>query len=347
MTTVYFAGGEDTSFIDTGVNITIQTAGSMYRSAFARLAIGIYSYGGTPNTSSWPMTDSLSAPALSPISQFWSHARYYNSSGNSTTANAILMALADSGGVGRILVRGTGTAGQAKISTRTAAGVITDLVTSAAGAIPAPSAGQPVAFDLFVNYAVSGQCTLYCNGLVIADTGAGINVTTDAATTLSKLFLGEIRNANSDYQMWSECIIQDTSTLGSALQTLPPLAAGNTQSWLPNTVGNINETTINDANFIASLTANSLSEWTVATSLPTGTWIIEAVVQEARVSVGTTGPQHFEWLVRTSDGTDHVNGSVAPTTAFANYNNILPLNPHTGAAWNAGELINAGVESLA
>ena len=131
-----------------------------------------------------------------------------------------------------------------------------------------------------------------------------------------------------------------------AIQTLPPVAAGNTQSWLPNTVADVNPTTINDTNFVATISANALSEWTVATTLPPGSWTIAAVVQEARVSVGLTGPQHFEWLVRTVDGSDNVTGSVAPTTSFANYSNIWPTNPHTTAAWAAGGLINAGIESL-
>jgi hypothetical protein len=352
MTTVYFAGGEDTSFTITGSPPPVPiTAAGYFRVGFARLAMNMFGGSGAPTTTAWPLATALVTPMFGSISSFWVHG--LNNTENSslvfvnfTTTAAIMLGLADSGGVGRILVRGTGTAGQLKISTRNAAGTIVDLVTSAAGAMPAAASGAPIKIDLFVNYAVSGQCTLYANGVIIADTGAGINVTTDGATTLAQVFYGACYNAANYNQTWSECIVQDTSTLGCALQTIPPVAAGNTQSWLPNTVGNINPTTINDTNFVATTAANALSEWTVATTLPSGAWIIEAVVQEARVSVGLTGPQHFEWLQRTSDGTDHVTGSVAPTTAFSNFQNILPLNPHTSAAWNAGELINAGIESL-
>jgi hypothetical protein len=141
-------------------------------------------------------------------------------------------------------------------------------------------------------------------------------------------------------------IIQDTSTLGMAVLTLPPLATGNTQAWT-GSVSNINEISINDSNYIYDANANDISEWTVSTSsMPAGTWNISAVVTEARVNVGSSGPQHFEWVVRTSDGSDHVAGSVAPTTSFSNYQYVWPTNPHTSAAWNAGELINSGVESL-
>src|ERR1035437_5064807 len=245
-------------------------------------------------------------PVWGPSSSFWVHGQFGASNNNGTNSNGILLALADSGGVGRILVRGTGTAGQLKISTRNAAGTFVDLVTSVAGAFPA--AANPLAMDLFVNYAVSGQATLYWNGAVIADTGPAVNVTTDSATALAQAFYGAVLSSgNRGY--WSECAVRTTSTLGMAMKTLPPVAAGNTQSWLPNTVGNVNPTSINDANFVATTSVNALSEWTVATTLPTGSWAIAAVVQEARVSVGLTGPQHFEWLVRTVDGSDNVTGS--------------------------------------
>lgn len=338
--TVIFAGGEDTSFI-VGGSTSIRTSGGGFRAAFARLS---FNTGAAPT--SWPLTNYIATPAFSGMSSLWCHGRYssVNAGNNNTTTNAILMALSDSSSVGRILVRATGSAGQLKISTRNAAGTIVDLVTSPLNAMPSAASGAPIPVDLFVNYGTSGQIALYVNGAVVADTGVGVNVTTDSATSLTQLWLGGMYTTSGED--WSEVLIQDNSTLGCSVQTLAPVAAGNTQSWLPNTVGNINPTTINDTNFVAATTSNSLSEWTVSTSLPTGNYSITAVVQEARVSVGTSGPQHFEWLVRTSDGSDNVTGSIAATTGFLNYRNIWATNPHTGAAWNAGELINAGIESL-
>ena len=358
MTTLYFAGGEDTSFATLNT-FSMGTLSGSWRTAFSRGAVfGVYYPSGPP--AAWPPNMSAVTPNLGALSNFWVHGQNIKSAGSSGTFGAssvtnanysgtTMLGVADSSGVGRILVRGTGTAGQLKISTRNAAGTIVDLATTAAGAFPVTAFGTPVAIDLFVNYAVSGQCTLYINGANVADTGPGVNITTDGTTSLSEVYYSTCAadTYGTVWGFWSECIVQSTSTLGMALQTIPPVAAGNTQSWLPNTVGNINETTINDANFIAATAANALSEWTVSTSLPAGSWTITAVAQEARVSVGLTGPQHFEWLQRTSDGTDHVNGSVAPTTSLSNFQNILPLNPHTGAAWNAGELINSGIESLA
>lgn len=339
--TILWAGGEDTSY---SLITTMIVKTSNFRAAFSRASVSTNAVGTAPPTT-WPMSAQAVTPFWSATTAFWVHGQYGPSGGNTTVSNGILLALADSSGVGRILIRGTGTAGQIKISTRNAAGTIVDLVTSVAGAF---TAGNPLPFDLFINYAVSGQCALYHHGVVIADTGPSVNVTTDGATTLAQAFFGFVYDGfGTGSAGWSECAVRTTSTLGMAIQTLPPVAAGSTQSWLPNTVGNVNPTAINDTNLVAAVGVNALSEWTVATALPTGNWTIAAVVQEARVSVGLTGPQHFEWLVRTVDGSDNVTGSVAPTNSFANYNGqIWPLNPHTGVAWLAGDLINAGIESL-
>jgi hypothetical protein len=334
-----FAGGEDSSFTLTG-SLPIVTSGGLFRSGFARCSLG--NSAGSSSAAD-PPAFRLTTKAWTPATgNNWFHAQWNNSTTNSFTSNATLMRLLDGSGIARIVVRATGTAGQIKIDKRNAAGTFTNLVTSAAGAISGSSI--PQALDFFVNYAVSGQATFYVGGVAIADTGAGVDVTTDGVTTLGQGDLCCINTSGSD--RWSECIDRDTTTLGSALQTLPPLAAGNTQSWTPNTVGNINEITINDSNNVSTSSANSLSEWTVATTLPVGQWTISSVQQEVRISRGASGPQNFEFLVRTSDGSDHVSGTTNPTTSLANYANNWPLNPHTSTAWNPGELVNSGVESL-
>jgi hypothetical protein len=333
--TILWAGGEDTSF-QTLLSMSVSTNTSYHRSAYAREAVG-GTYG-----SAWPMTVAAVTPLWGPSSSFWVHGQQ-SCSATPAASGIVILALADSSGVGRILVCGTAVVGQLKISMRNAAGVLTDLVTSLPGTYTSTSPTK--ALDLFVNYAVAGQCTLYWDGNVIADTGPGVNVTTDGATTLSQAFFGGGNSVGGIY--WSECAVRTTSTLGMSILTLPPVASGATQSWTPNTVADVNPTAITDANFVTTTAAGALSEWTVATALPPGTWSIAAVVQEARVSVGLTGPQHFEWLVRTVDGSDNVAGSVAPTGSFANYSKVWPLNPHTGVAWLPGDLIDAGVESLA
>jgi hypothetical protein len=340
MTTVSLAGGEDTSYASL-INVATSTSGGTFRSAFARSAMQMNG----ENTSAYPPVNfGVLRPFLSPLTSFWAHARLFNN-GQAIGTGHVFAVLLDSSGLPRLYLAGTATTGQFTISTRTTAGVNTIIATSTAGAIPTTASGAPVAIDWFVNYSTSGQAAVYVNGVNVCDTGAGVNVTTNSVTTLNQL---ELACYSTSTVWWSEVLVQDTSTLGCSVQTLPPVASGNTQSWTPNTVGNVNEVTINDLNFIAAASVNELSEWTVGATLPAGAWTIEAVVQEARVSVGSTGPQHFTWDVRTSAGTSHQTGSVAPNVgSFANFGpQVWPTNPDTGVAWTAGQLVNAGIESL-
>lgn len=340
MTTIYFGGGEDTSYVSL-VGVSAVTTAGTFRSAFARSSIQM---NGDTTTAYPPTNYGVLRQFLSPVTSFWAHGRLQNS-GQAIGNGHVFAVLLDSSGLPRLYLAGTATTGQFTISTRTTAGVNTIIATSSAGAIPTTASGAPVAIDWFVNYSTSGQATVYVNGSNVCDTGPSVNVTTNGVTTLNQL---ELACYSTVSVFWSEILVQDTSTLGCSVQTLPPVASGNTQSWTPNTVANVDEAVINDTNFIAATLANELSEWTLSTSLPAGSWIIEAVIQEARVSAGSTGPQHFAWDVRTSAGSSHQTGSVAPNVgSFANFGpQVWTTNPDTSLAWTAGQLVNAGIESL-
>jgi hypothetical protein len=140
-----------------------------------------------------------------------------------------------------------------------------------------------------------------------------------------------------------------------SLWTLTPAASGNTQSWTPNTVANIAKTVINDATVVSTATNNALSEWTVPSTPPSGIFNVLDVVQNARVAVSGTGPQHFDWLARTGAiPTDILAGApAAPMVgSFANFQHRWgPNNPVTGIAWSMADLtaagFNLGIESQA
>ena len=356
MTTNYWTGGEDTSYLPFFGAIVSSTSSTNIRTAFSRIGFG--PEGGSGSAAD-PPANRMPTPVFSSISQFWVHGQFgsvVTIPSNATLSNGAVLRLLDSSGVARIVIRGTGTNGQVKISTRNAAGSFVDLVTSAANAFPDTGTGYtPFAVDLYINYSASGQATLYIDGAPVADTGPGVDITTDGATSLAQAdFETFITGGGVPATSWSECRIQDTNTLGIGVWTLAPAAAGNTQSWTPSTVANINKTTINDATSIGTPSNNALSEWTTNYTPPGGNWLIVDVTQEARVSVGLTGPQHFEWLVRTADGSDHVQGSVAPITSFTNFNGavnggVWSTNPHTGSAWAISDFttgFNIGLESL-
>ena len=187
-----------------------------------------------------------------------------------------------------------------------------------------------------------------CVRLYIQDIFAGMyvgDVTTDSATTLNSADFANPVVAGSQ-MVWSEIVIADTITINKGLQTLAPLAAGTTQTW-SGVVGNINPTTINDVNFISQGAASALSGWTT-NSLPSGFWIVDAVIQEARAAVGSIGPKHFAWYIYVSSS-NYTTGSNAPSTTFTNFSNqIWSTNPGTSSPWLQSDItgINLGIESL-
>jgi len=348
--TILFASGEDTGFTSSTAGNS-GTSGTTYRTGYARGNIQIQN--GT--TVADPPGNRATTPTFTAGSTLWIHGQFYTNTATTTSGEQALI-IRSPDGVSRLLLRQTGTTGTLKASKRNSAGTITDLAT-ASGTY---SAGTITQLDVQVIYGCtsSDQFNVWLNSTsFIAYTGASI--CTDAATQLNQADYGSVGNgtasvlcstgATATVTCWSEMIIADQDTRGMALWTLNPSAAGNTQSWTPNTLANVNKAVINDATSIAAAGNNSLSEWTTPTSAPSGSWGVLAIVQEARIERGTTGPQNFEWLVRTIDGSDNVTGSVNPTTAFVNYSNIWATNPHTSASWVIGDIasgFNLGIESL-
>lgn len=337
--TILYASGEDTGLTLTGSTGAVDTSSTNIRTSWARLGLNISSGANNdPPTNRWATT------TFSASSTVWFHAQMgTNGNGNITVSNAQMVRFLDAGTC-RIIIRGTGTSGQLKISTRNGAGTITDLATSASGAYTGGTTA-PFQVDVQVVYAVSGSVTVWINSVQVV-TFSG-DVTTNSATTLNQV---EVANPSTSNFYWSEVIVADEDTRSMGLWTLAPQAAGNTQSWTPNTLANINENTINDATFISSSSNNDLSEWTTPTSAPTGTWAVKVIVQEARVQVGATGPQHFDWLTRTGGSDFTAGASQSPSNAFGNFAHIWTTNPNTTTAWAIGDIasgFNLGIKSLA
>jgi hypothetical protein len=69
----------------------------------------------------------------------------------------------------------------------------------------------------------------------------------------------------------------------------------------------------------------------------------------ARVLVGDSGPQHFDFVTRTG-GADYVSSDFAPTTTFSNIANyIQTINPATSGSWAVSDFqaadFNVGEET--
>ncbi len=327
--TILFAGGEDVDGTLVGT-ATVDTTSSNFRSGYGRADIKV------PGASvADPPTQRFTLPSFANQSTIWVHAE--NIESTTTTATGVqALGVFGSDGVRRILVRQTATVGQVKISTRNTAGTITDLVTCNSGAWPITSLNK---IDLFLNYAVSGEVTLYENGASICDfTG---DVTTNSVTAVNQVDIGEATQVTGN-TFWSEIIIATTDTRSMNLLTCAPASNGTNMAW-SGSFSNVNPTSINDASVISSSTNNQVAEFN-GPSLPSGSFTVPAVTQAVRLVLGASGPQHFRYIARPSSGsTDYDNGSdVSATTAFANYVNIWATNPATSTAWTTGDLSTCG-----
>ncbi len=341
--TILFAGGEDTSIAVIGAAIENTTNTLFYRSAFARVAISATNGTSTAD----PPANRLQTAAFTSSSVLWIH---MNASLNGITSTSDVQGLIvrSPDAVSRILIRQTGTSGQIKVSSRNSAGAFTDLATASSNFVTQTN----TKVDIKIDYSSSGGVSVWFDGAQVINFSG--DPRTDAATQLNQVEFASFNNRASGSTIgtfWSEIIVADEDTRGMALWTLAPQAAGNTQSWTPNTLANINETTINDATLISTTANNDLSQWTTPTSPPSGSWGVKAIAQDARVRVGTTGPQHFDWSLRTAS-TDYTAGtSNAPSTSFGNFNNQLWVtNPNTLGAWAITDIasgFNLGIKSLA
>jgi hypothetical protein len=341
---VYWFGSEDIDVLISGANAT--STNSAVDTNFQRSAVGTNGIG----AATYPLVSYVGNPqSFGNLSSFWYHATVLIS-GPNTSANCIGFGFTDNAGVGRLYLRGTGTNGQWKLSTRNAAGTFTD-VPGAIAILPVV-ANQLFKLDMFVNYSTSGRFTLYFNGVAALDTGAGVNITTDSATSLSFFQISNFFTGSSFGHWHSEIIVADSDTRAMRVWLMNSATAGNAQTW-SGTASSVNKALISDATFISAASAGLIEEFkTGAIALPAGAWQVPSVKMSSRALVGATAPQHVEYVTRVGS-TDFVGGSWAPPVgSFGNdtQNYMQATNPGTSAAWTTADLtaatFNYGLESV-
>jgi hypothetical protein len=332
--TLLYSGGEDIDFTCSTGACSVSTGGNNYRTGWARESYGV------PSTTSDPPTYRFASPTFSANSTLWIHGQYCNLAGGGCYANtadsgAQMLRVLDSGGNPTLIVRGTGTAGQLKISSRTSVGVFTDLVTCSS----AFSVNTLTQLDLYINYGASGEVALYSNSVQVCDF-AGDVTNGDGATTLNQTEYG----AASFSGAWSEIIIATTDTRAMARFTANTVNDGNTTGFSGTSICSAiwNATSFNDVNFGFSGSNNVTHECTINSSIPAGAYSVLGLVMSARALVGSSGPLHFDFVTRTAS-TDYPSSDFAPTTSFSNVMNyIQTVNPATSSPWAVSNFQAAG-----
>lgn len=344
---ILFNGGEDTSFISVGGASTAGSGNSTtYDTNFARASVAA----GNSTTVADPPAIRWQTPTFTANSHVWFHANF-NAQSVTTTANEQAIIFRSPDGVSRIVFRQTGTNGQLKVSSRNAAGTITDLATFTGNY----SLTTTTQLDIEVNYTCSGSGAInawYANVQVLAFTG---NPCTDSATQLNQVDFASVNNGSNGgvgcqsggaSTCWSEVIVATSDTRSMRVVTLAPQSAGNTQAWTPNTLANINKISINDTTFIGDPTGNLLSQWKAPTTAPAGTWTVKTVSLEARLLKSVTGPTQFDWSWRISNSDYLAGQSNALTSGFLNYRLQQDTSPATSSAWTMAEIFNTSTNQM-
>src|ERR1700761_4875447 len=273
-----FAGGEDVDFLCNGGGGCTSSTGATYRSGWARTS---YMAAGTTAD---PAINRFATSAFTASSTVWIHAQFCLTSavntacgnvGAGSTATEQMIRVLDSSGNPTLIVRATGVGQQVKISSRTAAGVFTDLVTC--------SLAYNVALtqlDFYINYGTSGEVTLYSNSVQVCDyTG---NVTNgDGATTVNQVEFA--RPVLNPFSAWSEVIVAGSDTRAMSRFTANTVANGATTGFSGTNVCSAiwSATSFNDASFGYSGSTNVVHECTINSSIPAGNFSVLGLVMTA------------------------------------------------------------------
>lgn len=327
---VLFAGGEDIDFTQspTCVSCTFIVASGINRSSWSRGALRSTPINTLPNYY-WL------SKSFTPSSSVWFHSQIFQDSASTPFSSSWLFSLWSPDGTPSIVVRGTGTAFQVRISKIDESSTLTDLVTCPA-TFPTSALQQ---LDAFVSYGVSGQVTLYNNGVQFC-TYSG-DVTTNGRTQVNQVALSAI---GSQEAYWSEVIVATSDTRAANLLTLAPNANGNAQQWSGASpcTAILNALSFNDASYVSTPTSNQIEQCKVTGTIPAGAYNVDAIVTSMRGLVGATGPQNLQYNLRTG-GTDYFSSNITPSNVFGNLPDIVwPLNPATSSPWATTDISDAG-----
>lgn len=329
--TILWAGTEPEAF-ETLCGVSTSTA--EYDSNFSRCALNL-----GQNAAG---TTVLCGVVLGGLTEAWFHTRMGSNVLNADLANQAFIEFRTSSAQGILRVICTGVINTFKLQYWSGAAWV-DIGTSFTATVStSPTWDVQCKIDN-----VNGRFVCYVDGTIVASL---IGDTDFFSPTIDKVRLGTWSEFNAKYV--SECIISNTSTVGMRLATNYVTGAGTTTGWTSGTFADVDETTVNDADFISSGTANQVDTFALQDLSATAAALIPvAVVGSARARNAPAGPQNLQLAVRTG-GTDYFSPTVtspAINTSFQNgFQNIWNVNPNTGVAWTASEInaLEAGAKSI-
>ncbi len=337
MVTIYYGGGEDSEFFQVGGAVVSTLAGS-FRSTYARCSLEAPATSGIKGTYWQNTLGFIGSP-----STFWFSARLAANVTTAATLNYQLVNFIDGSWLPRLRLTFTTNTFPSTITVQkvNTAGTTTNLANTLVAWGFQPS-GTSIADKLdiqFVN-AVSGSVDIYYN---LAHVYSYTGDTTTETTTIAGVQLSTGSGSMSSF--WSEIVVGDTDTRSYNLQTLAPVANGNTHNFDTGSpaASNVNEITLNDATLDGSTTNGQIDQYTIPT-IASGTYTIVSIGVSARMQKGATGPSKMDLGVR-SGGSDFWSSDQVLTTAWADYQNWWATDPNTSGTW-ASLPSNIGLKSV-
>lgn len=327
--TILFAATERESFVVASGSISTSTSSSRFDSDFSRSAIEF------PQDSAQVQ---VPAVAMGNLSEVWFHGLFAQELG--FTFNSNIIEFRNSAGLG-ILRLFANSSTTVKLQYWNGSSWV--------------DIGSPFTWTSTGNNTIDIRCKIdnstgdfafYWNGAVQAQLTGD---TDQVAASAVDIILVRGWQASLPRQM-SEVIVSTTSTLGQRVATLPPTATGTTSAWT-GTFADVDESDINDSDFISSGTPSQVTTFGMADLSATAAgYDVVAFVAAARARHGATGPQNLQLATRTHS-TDYYSSNVAGlTTSFANgFYEIWEDNPNTSVPWTTTEInaVEAGVKSIA
>lgn len=325
--TILYSGGEQPDFICTGACNT----GGTFRATWARTAVTVASSSSDP-PSVMIGTGNFTAAA----SDIWLHFQgMANNVGN--VANNVWIRFLDSAGNAAVVVRGSGTSGSVKISSRTSGGAYTDLITCTG---TAASLSVLTQYDIHLNFASSGAITWYENGAQTC-TYSGNMLNGDGSTTIQQVQFNGLASAAPTYS-YSEVIVADEDTRTMGRWTMNTSTSGATTAWTNSAGTTPCSTTIlaqiaqNDANYVSTGSNTQIELCVPNKTLPGGSWAVKTMGFAVRGMRGVSGPQNLHFMVR-EGSTNYTLGSPLPLPAAMNKlsNALYPNDPATSLPWTS------------
>lgn len=327
MTIIYFGGGEDSENYAQGSGSAISTTANTFRSTYARCSMACTQNGSWLNWEAYAGTPS----------SFWFSAR--TAASTILTNGNTLLRFVDASRYARLqLIISGGVLLVQKVNT---AGTATTLANALAPWAPGfAGPAQTDKIDIHWVNSASGSVDIWFNGVKYYNYSGD---TTTETTAISFHQLTTCQNAQTSY--WSEVIVADQDTRTWNLQTLAPVANGNTHNFDTGTpaAANVNEVTLSYATLDGSTTAGQKDQYTIP-AIAAGTYTIVAVGVSSQLVKGTSGPSKMDLGVR-SGTTDYWSSDQTLDVGWNDYQNWWTTDPDTSAVWVALP-VNIGLKSV-